>query len=122
MERLTKIKFGAVIIPNSDMKYFDIYRKLAEYENTGLEPIEVEQLKKENEELKEYNKKLDYWKSNWYNCYDDIRIRYNELKSSPNKIAIETLEKVKRELFVLTQYREQAIETLDTMIAELKGE
>lgn len=76
--------------------------KLAKYKNTGLEPSEVEQLKKENEEL----------------------------KSAQNKVAIEKLEELYKcfnEMNQNTEYesfvmnRKFALHKIDTMITELKG-
>jgi len=65
-------------------------------EELGRKADEVEQLKKENEELKVYNKQLDYWKSEYYNSYDEIRDKYNDLKSAQNKIAIEKLKEYEK--------------------------
>ena len=75
-----------------ESKIDEIYLKLRDYEDTNLSPQEVEQLKKENEEL----------------------------KSSQNNVAVEKSEKVKRELFVQTQYGRILMPDKDTEFVGLR--
>jgi len=124
MERFTTIfedKYDVNIIgignkhPNSTyniMIHDFLIPKLAEYENTGLEPSEVEQLIMENERLK-----------------SDLQYAYLE---ENNKVAIEKLEEVLKfiygnkwtniELCVDNSPLKIIRNKLDTMISGLKGD
>lgn len=72
-------------------------------------------------ELEKYNAQLEYWKSKWYNSYDEIRNKYNK----SNKTAVkEFADEFKKLCFNYGEfddilcYRKNACELIDRLLKE----
>jgi hypothetical protein len=55
------------------------------YLNTILINFELWKKDQRIAELEKYNAQLEYWKSKWYNSYDEIRNKYNKSKQTAVK-------------------------------------
>jgi len=85
--------------------------------------------------LKKYISQLEYWKSYWYNSYDEIRNKYNknqQVKQERQKVIAELEEWINKDNEFITRtyispFREEKIpivfkEDLQQKLNEMKGE
>ena len=95
MERLTeRDKFGDLYVKEHD--YISASKKLAEYEDTGLTPDQILQLKKECDELEKQNEEMQNCNIEYYNRAKDAEKENACLKRllEPALREIERLDKL----------------------------
>ena len=102
-----------------------VVKNLEQHEQEIRKPLEDEIVS-----LKKYIPQLEYWKSYWYNSYDEIRNKYNknqQVKQERQEVIAELEEwffnkkKLYKEVYSATEFCVTATE-IEQKLNEMKGE